>query len=232
MKGIIIITILFFNIIQLYSQFKKGESFLSISGMYSRGTTESGVNFNTTFVKGEYINSGMSLSAVISDCFLIGAGLDYNNKNEIRNSNLLITDKYFQAEEMNLNSSILVPNIYVGYYYGITRELYFNTNLKLRFGENTIKVNGQQELTTLLNTSSDINIYPEKLITTYKYKTKGNYFSTSILPEFTYFVTNKIGLTLGIGGIEYALTKWDTKNSTFVLNFNPNNWQVGLKMQF
>jgi len=231
MKKSILIVAITFIVFDLHSQFKKGESFFNVNGMYTKTTTETGVNSNFLSVKGKYINGGLSLSAIISDCFLIGAGLDYNNQKEIRNSNLLLLDNSFQAEEMNVNSSFLVPNIYVGYYYGITKGLYFNTNLKLRFGTNSTKVEGQQAYITSLIPSTDISTVTE-LSKNYKYETKADYFSTSILPELTYFITNKIGLTIGVGGLEYALRGWDTENSNFTLNFNPNNWQLGMKIQF
>ena len=231
MKKTILIVAIAFTAFDLHSQFKKGDSFFNVNGMYANTTTETGVNSNSLSVKGKYFNGGVSLSAIISNCLLIGAGLDYNNQKEIRNSNLLLLDNTFQAEEMNVNSSFLIPNIYVGYYYGITKGLYFNTNLKLRLGTNNTNVDGQQVFISSIFPSTD-NTALTEISKNYKYEKKADYFSTSILPELTYFVTNKIGLTLGVGGLEYALTGWDTENSNFTLNFNPNNWQLGMKIQF
>jgi len=231
MKKTVLLIVLVFATLYSFSQYKKGASFLSINGMYSKNSSETGVNFNSVFIQGKYINAGISLTNIISNNFLIGAGLDYNNQNETRQSKLIILDRYIQVEDMYLKSNILVPNIFVGYYYKIAKSFYFNTNLKFRLGENYSKTEYLQALATPVTNTSYLSDTSPSSAHNGAYETKTDYFSTSLLPELTYFISDKTGFTLGLGGIEYALNDWKSENSSFTINFNPNNWLVGVKIQ-
>lgn len=56
-------------------------------------------------------------------------------------------------------------------------------------------------------------------------------FNAEILPELTYFISSKFGLCLGLGGIEYSMTDWETDNSSWTINFSPVNWRFGIKLK-
>ena len=57
-------------------------------------------------------------------------------------------------------------------------------------------------------------------------------FSVEILPELTYFISSKIGLFLGLGGIGYSIVDWESDKSGWLVNFNPTYWEFGLQTEF
>lgn len=58
-----------------------------------------------------------------------------------------------------------------------------------------------------------------------------DYFGTQLDPGLTYFVTDKFGVFLGLGGIKYSLADWESNNSDWSINFNPSEWSFGIKFK-
>jgi hypothetical protein len=56
-------------------------------------------------------------------------------------------------------------------------------------------------------------------------------FKVEIIPELTYFISSRFGLSQGLGGIEYSMLDWETDNSSRIINFNPVNWRFGIKVK-
>ena len=57
-------------------------------------------------------------------------------------------------------------------------------------------------------------------------------FKVEIIPELTYFISSRFGLSQGLGGIEYSMLDWETDNSSRIINFNPVNWRFGIKVKY
>lgn len=52
-----------------------------------------------------------------------------------------------------------------------------------------------------------------------------------LYPELIYFLNSNISLAMEIGGIEYVMYEWKTKNSSWVINLNPLYWKFGIKLR-
>lgn len=230
----IIISVLAFN---LLAQQKKGDNDVVINGMYNTTTNQTGVEGNSNSVKSHLLNMGAALSGSMNNHFLIGVGLDYVSQNDDRVSNFTFYNQsieYLKYETMNLKSHVFLPNVFVGYYSRILDKLYFNSNLKLSYGQINTNTEGQQiDMKYNLPTNG---VYPIvgtfDPVVTYgnKSEDKTDFSSAAIIPEITYYFSNRFGISLGLGGIQYSFTNWKIKNSSFSVNFNPSNWQVGIKL--
>jgi hypothetical protein len=238
MKQFFLFFIFSISVSNLFAQQKKGDNYIGINGMYNTTISQDGVEGNSIAVKSHLLNMGMALSGSMNNHFLIGIGLDYVSQNDDRNSSFIFHNQnndYIKYETMNLKSHVFLPNLFVGYYSHIVDRLYFNSNLKLSYGQVKTNTDGQQvsfkytpPATTIGIPSGTVDV---PVVYTNKAEDKTDFASTAIIPELNYYFSNNFGLTLGLGGIQYSLTKWKTENSSFTVNFNPSNWQIGAKIR-
>jgi hypothetical protein len=138
---------------------------------------------------------------------LFGFGLDFAYELDQKLFKSEILNKYYQSERNKTASSIILPNIYAGYYKQIFDKLYFTTNLRLGVGAVFYRLIGStssyDEQAGLFTTDLD-QVREFSVLTT-----------VDIKPEFTYFFSKKIGISLYTGGIEYSMVKWNFSNSNF-----------------
>ena len=235
MKKNVLVVLIVFLTMDLFSQIDKGNIIFSIDGNYHKTNTESGVTTNHHSTQGKYLNVGPSIGYFISDRFLIGAGVDYVREKETRNNSLFTNNEYVQMEVMDVKSEALLPSFLLGYYYPIADKFYFSANLKISYGN--IKTESSSLVATARKLDTNgieylgIDQSPTTLTSRQSYYST-DYFSTKISPELTYFLSNKIALNLGLGGVEYVLTDWESNNSSWAVDFNPNYWRLGMKMVF
>ena len=215
-----IITVLYtFN---LSAQFSKGDMLISVDGNYSKTHRVSGVTTNLFNSNEKNLNLGASMGFFVNNHVLLGFGVDYSWEKATQ-MNMLVLDNKIQIEEMNTKTNLILPNAFVGLYYPILERLYVNTNLKLSYGVakseyDTFFAGSQLEASQAYSNGSEgDNSY--------------DYFSTQICPEITWFATSKVGLSLGLGGIGYAITDWESNTSSWMVNFNPNVWKLGVKIR-
>jgi len=221
MKKTICILLLAALTISANSQIEKGSKILTLNGMCSVTNTASGVYNNSLEEHAKSLSLGASYSFVQKK-FLFGFGLDFaigQNKQVFKTE---ILKKYNQSERDVVLSSLILPTIYGGYYQRIFDKLYFTTNLRLGVGAVSYNVTS---LTSLYDVdagtliSEPVQLKEHAIIATAELK-----------PEFTYFFSKKTGISLYTGGLEYSMAEWNFASSNFMLNFNPNNWMVGLKI--
>jgi hypothetical protein len=233
MKKIVLIVLIVFSTLNLFSQIEKGRIIVSIDGNYIKSTTENGVTLNQNVSQIKNFNIGTSVGYFMTDRFVVGVGLDYYWNKESRKTEMMI-NRFFQIEVMNIESNAFLPNIYLGYYYPILNKLYMNANLKLSYGK--VKADYNTLIAGSVYYQSDtMIIIADQYSSTY---VKGSEKSSSIdlvnaeiIPELTYFISSKFGLCLGLGGIEYSMIDWETDNSSWTINFNPVNWRFGIKLK-
>lgn len=216
----LILTVLY--AVNLSAQFSKGDMLISVDGNYSKSNSGSGV-FTNQFVSNEKnLNLGASMGFFVNNHVLLGFGVDYSWEKATHMNRLFFDDK-FQFEELNTKTNLILPNAFVGYYYPIMERLYFNTNFKMSYGVvkteyDTFFAGSQLESSNAYSRGAEgDNSY--------------DYFSTLICPEITWLATSKVGLSLGLGGIGYAITDWESNTSNWMVNFNPNVWKLGVKIR-
>jgi len=202
------------------AQLKNGDVALALNGTYSRTSNYTGVYNNSLSGVNTTFATGASVS-FIQNHFFFGLGLDYINQNEAKLSVINFQGIYFQMEQEFVYSSALLPNVHVGYYCSVVKNLYFTANLKLATGaltSQTISSTNTQDQQTN-NPNLSMQQIQEQVL----------YTCAGLHPEFTYFFTKKFGVSLYPGGIDYSFVNLNTANSNLIFNINPGNWLVGVK---
>ena len=114
MKKTIFTLLLTVLTINANSQIEKGGKILSLNGMCGNINTIDGMYNNSLEENKKTLSLGAAYS-FIQKKFLFGFGLDFalERNNKTFNNNIL--NKYYQSERNLTFSSIILPNIYVGY---------------------------------------------------------------------------------------------------------------------
>jgi len=224
-KNLLLLVFLFLAI-PLFSQVNTGDIILSLNGNYLKTNTGGGVTTNMTGTQAQNLDISLSGGYFLSQRVVAGIGLDYKLDKEVR-SNLVSFDNFVQMEIMDYRSHAWLPNVYVGLYFPIVSKLYVTANFRMSYG----KLNAGYT-TTYAGAGKFVLGSPA---TNYTYTSTGDarvdYFSNTIYPELLYFVGAKTSISLGLGGIQYALTDWDASNAEVAVNFNPVYWKFGVKMK-
>jgi len=225
-KNLLILALTFLTM-PVFSQVKTGDVILSLDGSYMKTNTGGGVTTNMTGTQAQNLDICMSAGYFFTQRVVAGIGLNYKLDKEIR-SNLVSFDNFVQMEVMDYHSHAWLPNAYIGLYFPIVSKLYVTANFRMSYG----KINAGYT-TTYAGAGKMLVISPA---TNYTYTSTGDakadYFSNTIYPELLYFLGAKTSISLGLGGIEYAMTDWDAHNAEVAINFNPVHWKVGVKMKF
>ncbi len=232
-KKVIFLAVAIISNLNLFSQIEKGHIILSLEGNYMQPTTETGVVNNQNTTEGKYLEIGSSIGCFISNKLIAGIGLDYNWIKEYRGNQLMI-NKYYQTEVTKIKSRVFLPNIYLGYYYPVFNRLYINAKLKFSYGKikteyNTIVAGSVYDPTnasTLLIDDSSSSYVSEE-----EGSSNVDFSSIDIIPELSYYVSSRICVCLGFGGISYSISDWDMDYSSWAVNFNPSYWKFGIKIR-
>ena len=228
MKRTVLIVLLSISSLNLFSQLNKGKTVVSANGNYLKTNTENGVTSNQNASQIKNLNLGASVGYFIADRIELGVGLNYYWEKESRTNNLMTGD-FYQAEVMDLKSNAFVPNIYIGYYYSIIDKLYLSGKLKFGYGKM------KSEYSTLIagrsNIPSESSYSPPPYTTMSKDTYEVDLFNAEIIPELTWFISPKVGLSLGLGGVKHTMIDWETDNSSWSVNFDPAHWNFGFKIR-
>ncbi|MGV8829977.1 MAG: hypothetical protein ACWA6U_16845 [Breznakibacter sp.] len=224
----LILTVLY--AVNLSAQFSKGDMLISVDGNYSKTNTVSGVTTNLFNSNDKNLNFGASMGFFVNNHVLLGFGVDYSWEKATQ-MNMLSLDNKIQVEEMNTKTNLILPNAFVGLYYPILERLYVNTNLKLSYGVAKSDYNTFYAGTSNMNDTDQFQNATPPYASNSEGDNSYHYFSTQIYPEITWFATSKVGLSLGLGGIGYAITDWESNTSSWMVNFNPNVWKLGVKIR-
>jgi hypothetical protein len=233
MKKIELIVLIVSSNLNLFTQIEKGRIIITLDGNYIKTTTENGVTLNQNVSQIENLNIGTSVGYFMTDRLVVGVGLDYYWDKESRVYQLKIY-RFFQSEVMNIKSNAFLPDLYIGYYFPIISKLYINTNMKFSYSKFKTDYNSSLvEITYNQSENLNLDTIPNSLeyFGGSKNSAKTDLFNAEIFPELTYFVSSKVGLCLGLGGIEYSIIDWKTDNSSWTINFNPINWRLGIKFK-
>ncbi|MCK9312271.1 MAG: hypothetical protein M0P26_08350 [Bacteroidales bacterium] len=231
MKKLVLSILIIFSTFDMFAQMEKGDIIISVSGNYIKTTTEDGGYTNQNATQGKYLNFSPSIGTLTKDNTIAGLGLDYYWTKEKR-FNSIRFNGFLQNEVMNAKSKVILPYFYIGYYYHIISKLYLNANFKMGCGVIKSEMNTDYVGTREYDGSSDLTSFDfETYVNGAESSSDYDYFCTNIYPEITYFVSTRLGLCLGIGGIEYSMIDWKKDNSSWIVNFNPNYWKFGIKVK-
>lgn len=226
MKKNVLIILIIFTTLDLFSQVGKGKISIAASGNYIKTSSEIGVTTNQFYTKGNYLNTGASLGFFATDRWIVGAGLDYIYNKETRYNRLLINN-FYQYEKMELKSKVFLPNVYLGNYFQVVNKLYVITTFKLSYG--TARTTGIANYTGggyIADTVYNWDNYENGDNFDYK----NSFLNAELFPEVIYFISPKFGVCLNLGGVSYSMTDWKRNESSFAINFKPDYWRFGIKI--
>ncbi len=214
--------------ISVFSQFTKGDYSILLNGSYNQGTNWMGVSTNNFTTKGENASASLSVERYRASNFYLGLGLDFQWSNDdVTNS--LLSKNFAQFENMNMQSFLVFPFISYGYNLPLADNLSLNLNARVGYGilgtnlssdyQNYQHPNGG---TFAQNQTANENL-------TWNHSEYLDEFGTSFSPEINYFFSDRFGLSLRLGGIGYTIQEWDKDRSSFSMNFNTNNWRLGIR---
>lgn len=228
MSKIIALLIVLAASISVSSQISKGDYSILVNGNYSKGSNSSGVSTNSFLTTGENVNASVSVEKYRSRNSYMGIGVDFHWGND-NVFNSLSSKNFTQFEKMNVKAFSVIPNLIYGYYLPIADDLFFNVSARVGYGiigndfnsdyKNYQHSNGgtlSQILTPTENLTWGTNDYYQD-------------FALSLSPEINYFLTDNLGLCLHLGGIGYSILDWNKDLTSLNVNFNPNNWRLGIR---
>ncbi|HEX3007275.1 MAG TPA: hypothetical protein VHO90_06630 [Bacteroidales bacterium] len=205
-----------------YSQIKKGDILFDLNGSYVESTSGSGVSVSNYWSKNKSLNTFFSVGYSISNSFVAGVGVGYTHLKENRNYTFLYSNNFMLAEQMKIKSSIVSPLIYFKYYKLMFGKLLFSANLSSSFGFIDLDTESVSAGRTSLIQNTNLSPFNDS----YTEKNKSNNLVVSLEPEFSYFLTERWGVLMKIGGIKYY--SYDFEDHDWTISFNPNKWEYGV----
>ena len=233
-KQFFLLLIAFTFSVNTFSQIKKGNVLISLDGNYQKTGSAIGVTTNNFSSYGPSLALGISAGVMFSDNWAIGVGLDYGRNKITTVNELVYAAQHIQVESMDTKENIYAPNIFISYYYNIAGKLYLSTSLKFSAGF------AKQVSESFIASMYIPDVEPGTITTiddrydrnmSFKHTSDIEFGNITLYPELVYFISNRIGFHLGLGGISYTMPDWETKDSQWLVNFNPQYWQLGIKIK-
>jgi len=231
MKKIILSLIIFSSSLTVFSQISKGTIAVSINGNYYDGSSSNGVTTNSLTTIGQNLNAGLSIEYYVTNNVFFGVGFDYYWGKEVI-INQISNNAFKQLESMRVKSNLKSPNFFGGYNWRVSNKLYLIMNLKLGFGRySNNSYSAFAWRPKIVNEDGTLTQVEFSETSAWEFDDEYSYFGSSLSPEINYFFSDKFGLCLGLGGIEYAVFDWNIDQSSWNVNFNPNYWKLGIKFK-
>lgn len=228
MKRIFVILFILTVSMSAFSQFCKGDYSISLNGNFYKSYGSNGVSTNNFSSIGENLNTYFSLEHYKTSNSYHGFGVGfYWGDNDI--TNMLLSKKFSQIENMNLKSIKLFTNLIYGYYFQIAENLFINVGARVGFGILSTSFNSEYKnyqhpyggtLDQKEKADENLSINSSELY---------GEFSSSIYPELNYFFSDRFGICLNLGGIEYSTLDWKKNLSSLKVDVNPNIWRFGIR---
>ncbi|GHT42266.1 hypothetical protein AGMMS49965_13430 [Bacteroidia bacterium] len=206
---------------------------------YADQATSSGASINAAALQSSSWNAGLTLGAAINKNWELGVGVEYQHQkmNTLLQLYLPINDEQIAVAIQQTETKISLPlfSLYSAYYIHLSNRLYLTPRLDVRYGQ------AKEESTEFIATSTSFRkdggyLMPDyggyytlrETSSTSKYK----FFAMQLSPELRYFLSNNIGVSLGLGGVQLSLVDWEWDSKQWLANFNPAYWKLGLIVAF
>ena len=201
---------------------------------FSFNYIESVSNNNSTFsqFKSETnsLDFGLSYGFCFNNHFTWGFGINYGHIKENDLNTIFLMDfnedhDYFGKEALEIKSNIIAPLLYFKYNKQLFNKLYLSTRLTVSYGF----VESKSEC---FNYHSDGSLYftpvstSSSMVTTINDTKKSQYLGITLQPELCYFLTNRLGFIVKLGGVGF--TDFEGQDQHWTLSMNPSYWSYGL----
>lgn len=217
MKTTIISILIILSAFDLFAQIEKGHVLLTGFGNYSKNEYSERLEvFEPQDRTVSSLNLGGSIGYFFSNRLIAGAGIDYQLD---KDGPYGWPGQNFESGERDFKFKEFLPYAYMGYYLPIVPKLYFNTNVKIMFG--------QYAMFPIINIETSEQNWPIAI----KVETlRKDHFEAQITPELSYFFVKHVGVYLGLGGLSYVIRDWERDQSGWVISVQPEVWKVGIKI--
>ncbi len=215
----------------LFAQIEKGDVLISLNGNYSKSASSGGFVKYTMSNENKTLNLGSMVGYMISERFMLGVGLNYNWEKDINAYRFAFLNESIQAERTEIESNVIMPTLYCGYYVKVAKNLYFNAKFELNYGKlksdyYSVYASKEQVFEPSIDNLADY-IIGNPDVEVYTGSEKVEYFKAKISPEIMYFLNTNMFLNISMGGFEYEILDWRGDYSNWHINFNPQNWKFG-----
>ena len=208
-----------------HAQFSKGDVILDLTGSYIESYNSSGVNISRYSSKIKTLDLAISMGYCFTNSFTAGFGIEYINTNELTNYEFYYPNAFTLLERLDSKANIFAPHIFFRYNKNITGKLFFQAELSSTYGfVSTNQESLQVGIRIYGNGVIDDNVLPGTFATGTETSDNSSLFNVALQPEFVYFLSDKIGLLLKIGGIQYN-TDFDAHE--WQITLNPSSWEYG-----
>jgi hypothetical protein len=217
MKNTFVGMLMLLSSFQLSAQIEKGHVLLTGFGNYSKN--EYSERFEVFEPKQRTVSSlnlGGSIGYFFSNRLIVGAGIDYQLD---KDGPYGWPGQNFESAERDFKFKQFLPYAFMGCYLPIVPNLYFNTNVKIMFGQYAMFP------TFDIETSEGNGPFAIKVRTL-----REDHFEAQITPELSYFFVKHVGVYLGLGGFSYIIRDWEKDQSGWVICVQPEVWKVGIKI--
>lgn len=227
-KTFIILVFLTFSNLCLFSQFTKGDVLLDLSGSYVESSDGSNGGISSFSSKNKTLEMSISLGTCFSNSFSIGFGLNYGHVNKTDLTRFLFYQRYYLIDQTETKASIIAPGVYLRYNKNVFGKLWFMAEFNTAYG---FIDSGYESLSAGSENKESEDLEPSlSFVNSYESGDKSGLLNVSLSPEFAYFLGDKVGLMIKIGGIQY--TSYDFEEHEWKVSVNPSTWEYGIFFRF
>lgn len=225
-KTFIVLVFLTFSNLCLYSQFAKGDILVDLTGSYIESIDGSHNGITSFSSKSKALEMSISLSTCVTNSFSIGFGLDYGHVNETDQTRSLFFQKYYLMDETETKATVVAPSLYLRYNRNIFGKLWFMAEFSTAYGF----VDSWYESISAGASDPGLESPPLNFFAGSDGSDNSGLLNVSLSPEFAYFLGEKVGLMIKIGGIQY--TSYDFEEHEWKVSVNPSTWEYGIFFRF
>ena len=214
-----------------FSQFIQDDVILDFTGSYVESYSSSGVTTSKYSGIDKTLDLKISIGLCISKNLTAGLGLQYGHiQNETR-FQFYYYDNFILVEKLETKATVFAPLVYLRYNRPVIGKLWFSAELSTMVG----KVSTQYESMNMgakmyPDTMTFHEIEPGNFLRGSEHHENSKILSVSLKPVFSYFLTEKIGLRIGMGGIQY--NSYNFEAHEWQVTLNPSSWEYGFFVRF
>ncbi len=214
-----------------FSQLKKNSFVIGLEGNFTKKQSSLGGfsnNFSTNIKGG---NISVTIGYRLTKKIEIGLGVNYYSDKTTTQSQFNQINIHQQIEESVIKSNLIMPKLYFKYGQQLIHNMYLSGNIQFGYGKLDREYKSVTASVKNIN-SNDINTFEPnqvKLLSRVLDKTT-NVFSAKFHPEIEYYINSRFGFSLKLGGISYIDNDQNNSENSININFNPNNWLLGFKV--
>ena len=225
-KALIVLVLVIFSNYWLYSQFTKGDVLVDLTGSYIESVSGSGGGITTSATKSKTLDINLSVGTCISNSFSLGFSIEYGHASNLEKNDIYVFERYILKDQVETKANIIAPGFFLRYDKNVLGKLCFIAEFNTSYGF----VNSTYDVISAGSSRLVDLDTPLSYVYAYDGSDESEIFNISLSPELVYFLGEKVGLMIKIGGIQY--TSFDFKEHEWKVSVNPSTWEYGIFFRF